>query len=97
MLPCMLCACFFVCMFRINIRFLCSYTEKVSVKCNQTGRLFKVKGTSLSRGDDGNMSMKDLAEGSQLLMKMNKKEYPVTVLKDTLTPKETLKEVQVNG
>lgn len=74
-----------------------SSTEKVSVKCNQTGKVFKVKVASLSRVDDGNMSADDLAEGSQLLMNMNRKEYPVTVLKDRPTLKEALKEVQRNG
>ena len=77
--------------------FACSSTEKVSVKCNQTGKVFKVKVASLSRVDDGNMSAEDLAEGSQLLMNMNRKEYPVTVLKDRPTLKEALKEVQLNG
>ena len=56
--------------------FVCSSTEKVSVKCNQTGKVFKVKVASLSRVDDGNMSADDLAEGSQLLMNMNRKEIP---------------------
>lgn len=65
----------------------------MNVKCNQTGKVFKVKVTSLSRVDDGNMSAEDLAEGSQLLMNMNRKEYPVTVLKGKPTLKEALKEV----
>lgn len=69
----------------------------MSVKCNQTGKGFKVKVASLSRVDDGNMSAVDLAEGSQLLMKMNRKEYPVTVMKGRPTLKEALKEVQGNG
>ena len=69
----------------------------MNVKCNQTGKVFKVKVTSLSRVDDGNMSVEDLAEGSQLLMNMNRKEYPVTVLKGKPTLKEALKEVQANG
>ena len=77
--------------------FVCSSTEKVSVKCNQTGKVFKVKVASLSRVDDGNMSADDLAEGSQLLMNMNRKEYPVTVLKDRSTLKEALKEVQLSN
>lgn len=100
MLPwmsCLLKASLGVYVFKINIRLLCSPTEKVSVKCNQTGKLFNVKVISLSRSDDGNMSAEDLAEGSQLLMKMNKEEYPVTVLKGRSRLKEALKEVQVNG
>ena len=52
-----------------------SSTGKVNVKYKQTGKVFKVKFASLSRVDDGNMSA-DLAEGSQLLINMNRKEYP---------------------
>ena len=70
--------------------------EKVTVKCNQTGKLFKVR-VSSSRSDDGQMSTTDLAEGSQLLMKMNRTEYPVTVQKGSVTLKEALKEVQIDG
>ena len=46
------------------------------MKCNQTGKVFKVKVAALTRCDDSNMTMEDLAEGSQLLMVMNKKSYP---------------------
>ena len=53
-------------------------------------KVFKVKVASLSRVDDGNMLAEDLAEGPQLLMNMNKKEYPVTVLKDRPMLKEAL-------
>lgn len=55
------------------------YTEKVCVKCNQTGKVFKVDSTALTRGDNESMTMDDLVEGSQLLLQMNKKSYPVTV------------------
>ena len=51
---------------------------KVCVKCNQTGKLFKVKVTSLMRADEGSMTMDNLVAGEQLLMTANK-EYPVTV------------------
>lgn len=51
------------------------------MKCNQTGKVFKVKVAALTRCDDSNMTMEDLAEGSQLLMVMNKKSYPITVQK----------------
>ena len=51
------------------------------MKCNQTGKVFKVKVAALTRCDDGNMTMDDLTEGFQLLMIMNKKSYPVTVQK----------------
>ena len=57
------------------------FTEKVCVKCNQTGKFFKVKVTVLSRNDDDCLTIEDLVEGSQLLMTANKKSYPVTVQK----------------
>lgn len=41
----------------------------------------EVKVAALTRCDDSNMTMEDLAEGSQLLMVMNKKSYPITVQK----------------
>ena len=69
----------------------------MTVKCNQTGKLLKVKGSSLSRSDDGHMSRTDLAEGSQLLLRINRKEYPVTVCNGSASLKEALTEVQVNG
>ena len=81
-------------------KILIFHIERVSVRCNQTGKIFKAKVSSLSRSDDGNVSAEDLVEGSQLLMKLNKKEYPVTVRKGALTSKdasEPLKEVQLNG
>lgn len=74
-----------------------STIEKVTVKCNQTGKLFKVRVSSLSRSDDGHLSRTDLVEGSQLLMRMNRKEYPITVQNVSVSPKEALKEVQVDG
>lgn len=49
------------------------------MKCNQTGKAFKVKVTSLIRADEGSMTMDNLVAGEQLLMTANKKEYPVTV------------------
>lgn len=57
------------------------FSEKVSVKCNQTGKLFRVKVTTLSRNDDDDLTMDDLVEGSQLLLTMSGKSYPVTVLR----------------
>ena len=48
------------------------------MKCNQTGKLFTVKVTSLTRADEGSTTMDNLVEGEQLLMTANK-EYPVTV------------------
>lgn len=51
------------------------------MKCNQTGKLFRVKVTALSRVDEECMTLDDLAEGSQLLMMNNKKSYPVSVQK----------------
>ena len=72
----------------------------MSVRCNQTGKIFNANDSSLSRSDDGNVSTEDLVEGSQLLTKLNKKEHPVTVSKGASTSKdaaEPLKEVQLNG
>lgn len=51
------------------------------MKCNQTGKLFRVKVTTLSRNDDDDLTMDDLVEGSQLLLTMSGKSYPVTVLR----------------
>ena len=48
------------------------------MKCNQTGKLFQVKVTVLSRVDES-LTQDDLAEGSQLLMTNDKKSYPVSV------------------
>ena len=45
------------------------------MKCNQTGKLFRVKVTALSRVDEECMTLDDLAEGSQLLMMNNKRSY----------------------
>ena len=69
----------------------------MTVKCNQTGKLFKVRVSSLLRSDDGHMSMTDLAEKSQLLMMMNRKKYLVIVQNGSVTLKEAVKEVQVDG
>ena len=57
------------------------YAEKVYVKCNQTGKVYKVKVTALARTDEEDMTMDDLVQGSQLLLTLNKKSYPVTVQK----------------
>ena len=57
------------------------FTEKVCVQCNQTGKQFKVKVTSLSRSDEASVTMEDLVEGGQLLMTSKNKEYPVTVVR----------------
>ena len=48
------------------------------MKCNQTGKLFKVKVTSRTRADEESTTMDNLVEDEQLLMTANK-EYPVTV------------------
>lgn len=39
------------------------------MKCNQTGKIFKVTVSALSRDDDGSLARNDLFGGSQLLMK----------------------------
>ena len=43
------------------------------------------------------MTKADLAEGCQLLLTMDKKQYPVTVCNSSASLKEALAEVQVNG
>ena len=48
------------------------------MKCNQTGKLFKVKVATLSTEDDDPLTKKDFFEGAQLIMTMNKTAYPVT-------------------
>ena len=68
----------------------------MTVKCNQTGKVSKVKVSLLSRSDDGHMTRTDLMDGSQLLLRMNKKEYPVTVVSGSAVL-NALTEVQVNG
>lgn len=64
------------------------YVEKVCVKCNQSGKLFKVKVTTLERTDDECLKLEDLVSGSQLYMIMDKKPYPVTV-QSIMDPEET--------
>ena len=48
------------------------------MKCNQTGKLFKVKVGTLSTEDGNPLQKDDLIEGAQLFMTLNKKAYPVT-------------------
>ena len=63
------------------------FTERIQVKCNQTGKIFRVKISSLSKDDmDSSLSAADLAQGSQLIMDFEKKSYPVTVMKVTDEP-----------
>lgn len=58
------------------------HTERVNVKCNQTGKIFKEKVSTLSREDlQEPLTAADFLRGSQLLMDINKKSYPVTVQK----------------
>ena len=51
---------------------------KIRVKCNQTGKLFSVKVTTLCREDGDPLEKEDLVEGAQLVMTLNKKPYSVT-------------------
>ena len=58
------------------------FVEKNQVKCNQSGKLFKVKIAALSNPDlEPITTMAELEKGTQLLLEFNKKSYPVTVLK----------------
>ena len=64
------------------------FTERIQVKCNQTGKIFRAKISSLSKDDiDSSLSAADLAQGSQLIMDFEKKSYPVTVMKVTDEPR----------
>ena len=60
---------------------VCPLIEKVSVKCNQTNKKFKVDTSTLSCDDGEPLTEDDLVKGSQLLMELDKKSWPVTVLK----------------
>ena len=51
------------------------------MKCNQTNKVFKSKVNSLSKEDGESLTKSDFNEGSQLLMEMGKKHWPVTVEK----------------
>lgn len=55
--------------------------ERVTVKCNQTNKKFKVDVSSLSREDGEPLTEDDIAPEKQLLMEHNKKSWPVTVIK----------------
>ena len=59
---------------------MCDCIEKVHVKYNQTGKVLKTKLSFLSKEDFGLLTLDDLAEGSQLILDMDKKSYPVTVI-----------------
>ena len=58
---------------------------KIRVKCNQTGKLFSVKVSTLCREDGDPLRKKDLVEGTQLVMTLNKKPYTVT-FQDIISP-----------
>ena len=47
-----------------------------------------MKVSLLSRSDDGHMTRTDLMGGSQLLLQMNKKEYPVTMVSSSALLKQ---------
>lgn len=51
---------------------------KIHVKCNQTGKLFRMKVRKLCREDGDPLEKEDLVEGAQLVMTLNKKPYSVT-------------------
>lgn len=67
-------------------RLLLDYTffycaEKIHVKCNQSGKVFKTKITSLSTEEGDYLTAADLVAGNELIMDYDKKSYPVTVIK----------------
>ena len=55
--------------------------EKMSVRCNQTNKKFKVDVTVLSSANGEPLNSNHLKESSQLLMDYNRKSWPVTVIK----------------
>jgi hypothetical protein len=57
------------------------HAGKIIVKCNQSGKIYTVKVNVLSRADMEPLTEEDLIKGSQLLMDMRKRSYPVTVEK----------------
>jgi len=56
------------------------FTEKVNVKCNQTGRCFKVKVEQLSLESGHGVTEEHLVKGAQLLLDYKSKTYPVSVM-----------------
>ena len=54
-------------------------TVKIIVKWNQSGKNFSVNEGVLSKADLEPLTEADLVKGSQLLMDMKNKSYPVTV------------------
>jgi hypothetical protein len=55
-------------------------TEKVEVKCNQTGKVLKASVKALSLENGQAISESDLKKGAELLLDYNKKSFPVTIL-----------------
>ena len=51
------------------------FLERIHVQCNQTGKIHKVKVTSLSREDLEPLGGNDYSKGSQPLLEYNKKSY----------------------
>ena len=57
--------------------FIYSIPESVVVKCSQTGKLHQVKIKDLSREDCEPLTKEDLVKGSELMLEIKGKIYPV--------------------
>ena len=77
-----------MCWFIGLIAFFSLPTEKVHVKCNQSGKKYKVGIIALSREDGEHLTELDLKEGSELLMDYKKRSYPVKVISTDLDGKQ---------
>lgn len=64
--------------------------EKIEVKCNQSGLVFKTSVDSLSLEDGEPLTDEDLKPGSQVLADWNKKSYIVTVMKIVSNDRKSL-------
>lgn len=59
---------------------LFSYAGKITVLCNQTQKLHQVEASRLSLEGGEELTEKHTAVGSQVLLEVNRRTYPVTVL-----------------
>lgn len=57
--------------------------EKIQVKCNQSGKIYKASVKDLSLEDGQAISEEHLEKGTEVLYEYNKRSYPVTVIKVT--------------
>ena len=88
--------------------FICSYLhllgttlniESVVMKCSQTGKLHTVKLRDLSREDREPLAKSDLVKGSDLMVEMKGKLYPVKIaqFKDSMSMSSNGKSKKKSG